>query len=463
MKKDVTSKYVRPSREEKIFYEVCVIFLVALFVIPQYFGVPFPMFDFTLLRIMIIAVLLMVIADSEKKKSLVNIIMNKRYSYVLIPYLIVLLYTMVLRADINALLNPLLELVGFYLCIYIIKDIIGIEKAIKYIIIFCYILTISGVIEYVLGRSPFSYLETIGGIYTGAFVRSGNYRIMGPCNHSLGYGLLLISIAPIVCIDMENREINVLKRPILFGLFAMNIFLTGSRSTLAVFIIEIILLFMFSSKINKKKCILFLFVFVVALAVFLVVFHSTGIAQYILLQITSLVDEVFDTDFAVAYGASKQALDSSSNYREQLKYIFTLDWLNPVLGIGRKRAFSAEINGSFIKSVDDFYIAEYIRYSYTGLIAYVVFIMYFVINILKKCFKEKSGIIRAVLIGAVCYLINLKWVDSLQTLKYLYILFALYAVIYDEEETLKDRKVGQAGRGRYERIAVKAVKSKYIK
>lgn len=460
MKNDVTGRYVKPSKEKKIFYEVSVIFLASLFVMPQYFGIPFPMFDFTLLRIMIIAVIMMIIADSERKKSLVNIIMNKRYSYVLIPYLIVLVYTMIFRADINALLNPLLELVGFYLCIYIIKDITGVHKAVKYIIIFCYILTFLGIAEYILGRSPFSYLETISGIYTGTFVRSGNYRIMGPCNHSLGYGLLLISMAPIACVDMEKKEIDVLRRPVLFGLFAMNIFLTGSRSTLAVFILEIILIFLFSSKINKKKCILFFCVFVVVLAVFLIVFHSTSIAQYILLQITSLIDEVFDTDLAVAYGASKQALDSSSNYREQLKYIFTLDWLNPILGIGRKRAFSAEINGSFVKSVDDFYIAEYIRYSYTGLITYVLFLMYFVINMLKKYFKEKSGIMRAVLIGAVCYLINLKWVDSLQTLKYLYILFALYAVIYDEEENLKNRKVGHARIGRYGRIAVK---SKYIK
>ena len=77
------------------------------------------------------------------------------------------------------------------------------------------------------------------------------------------------------------------------------------------------------------------------------------------------------------------ALGSSSDYRDQLKYIFTIDWLNPMLGIGRKRSFASEINGSFIQSIDNFYIAEYVRYAYPGLAAYVLILLYYLYKMNK--------------------------------------------------------------------------------
>ena len=130
-------------------------------------------------------------------------------------------------------------------------------------------------------------------------------------------------------------------------------------------------------------------------------------------------------------------MGSSANYREQLKYIFTLDWLNPLLGIGRKRSFSSELNGSFIVSVDNFYIAEYIRYAYPGLAAFVLYISYFIVGLVKKSIRRQDAIYKVLLIGCLCYLINLFWVDSLQTLKYLYVLLALYCSL--DFETRKKR------------------------
>ena len=63
--------------------------------------------------------------------------------------------------------------------------------------------------------------------------------------------------------------------------------------------------------------------------------------RYILLQITSILDELLGTELAVQFGADLTALSSSSNYRDQLKYIFTVDWLNPLLGLGRKRSLNS--------------------------------------------------------------------------------------------------------------------------
>ena len=64
-----TSKYIKPAREEKIFEKTVVFFLFSLFVMPQYFGLPTPLFDFTLLRMMLILVLFMIIYDDEPSVS----------------------------------------------------------------------------------------------------------------------------------------------------------------------------------------------------------------------------------------------------------------------------------------------------------------------------------------------------------------------------------------------------------
>ena len=163
-----TSKYIKPAREEKLFYKAAVFFLFSLFVMPQYFGIPTPLFDFTLLRMALILVFFMIIYDDERKNAFADMVLHSKLTLILVPYVLVLLYTMVLRADINAFLNPFLEIFSFYLLIYVIRDYLGVEKTLKYILVFLYLLTILGIIEYVMGRSPFSYLETIKGIYTGS-------------------------------------------------------------------------------------------------------------------------------------------------------------------------------------------------------------------------------------------------------------------------------------------------------
>lgn len=432
------SKYIKPAREEKVFNWVSVTFLFSLFVMPQYFGLPTPVFDFTLLRMMIVALVFMILCNDKRKNAFADLIVHSKLTVVLIPYFIVISYTMVLRVDINSFLNPFIEIFSLFLLIYIIRDYIGIEKMLKLVVVFTYILVVQGIIEYVVGRSLFSYLETIKGTYTGQFIRSGNYRIMGPCVHSLGYGLLLLTATPIACFDYKKDEINLLGRPLLFVLLLANVFLTGSRSTLGIFILESFLIFIFSSKRNKKKCLFILCGMLIALGVFLVVFYNTGLAQYILLQFASILDSVFDTEYSVLFGGDMSALESSSGYREQLKYIFRVEWLNPLLGNGRSRAFGVEINGAFIHSIDNYYIAEFVRYAYPGLISYLIFLSYYIIGLIKKLVVSKKCIYRVLFVGVVCYLINLLWVDSLQTLKYLYIYIAIFScLIYEEKRTDK--------------------------
>ncbi len=426
------SKYLNPLlvRRGPVSVEwLAVLFLVVYFIVPQYFGIPFPLFDFTILRMVLMLAVGILLFDLSRREDFFRLMRRVPFWLPLLLYLFVTLYTMLLRIDFKAFLNPAIELISFYILIYFVHSVLGVKKTLKILVAFSYILGVLGILEYLMGRSPFSYLETIPGLYTGIFIRSGSYRIMGPALHSLGYGLMLITCFAVAALDTERNEINLLKRPLLNLLLAVNVFLTGSRSTLGVFLLEIVLLFLFSPSASKKKFAVGGGILVGLLAVFLVALPETPVAQNVMLQMTSVADEVLGTEYAVQYGADVSSLEGSSNYREQLVHIFGLEWLNPLLGIGRSRNLAVEINGTYIYSVDSFYIAEFVRYAWPGFITYVVFILCYLFSMLRAALQKGAGIYKALFIGAVCYFINLLWLDSLQTLKYVYLLFAIFVAL----------------------------------
>lgn len=448
------SKYIKQTRIVTAFNSVALVFFFTFYILPQYFGIPFPLFDFTVLRIMIIIMFLFILGIKQRKLDFFQLIAKSPYSLVLVPYLFVLTYTMILRVDVNALLNPAIELISFYLLVYIIKNIFGITKTLKYIFVFTYILAVLGLLEFVIQKSPFLYLKTIEGMFISEVIRSGYYRIMGPSIHALGYGLILITMVPIICYDIEKQEINMLRHKLLFIMVALNVFFTGSRSTLSVFLLEVVILALLSTKINKKKLILTGTLLITIFVVLLIVFQHTAFVRYILLQITSVIDEMLGTTYSAKYGADLEWLSDSSDYRDQLKLIFKIDWLNPFIGIGRNRSFASEINGSYLISVDSFYIAEFIRYAYPGMICYIIFLLYFLIRMLKNSIQKKSQISKMLFTGSLCYCINILWLDSLQTLKYLYILFAIFCCL--PENNPNEMKVGE------QVIKKKKLPSKYL-
>lgn len=421
--------YIRDREQTHAFYKVSILFTFAYFTLPQYFGVQVAGFDFTAQRICML-ILCMYIFDSGKRvQELWKIIVTCKYTPFIALYMFVLLYTAVYRGNVNTFLYSFIEFFCMYLLIYIIRDVFGVERFVKILLKFIYVLCILGILEYIFQKSFFSYLEMIPGLFTGGMIRSGSYRIMGPCNHSLGYGLLLVTVVPFACIDFVNNKLNLLENKFLFLLIGVNVFLTGSRSTLAVFALEVILFILFSSKEKRRKVVLNFFVIIVVTAVLLLCTQNLAFSRYILMQVWSVIDELFGTEYAINYGASVTTLANSSDYRDLLPKIFTLNWLNPMIGRGSVYQMSVNIEGRYIKSIDNFYVAQYIRFAYPGLITYLLLLLSVLINMLVSWKKTKFGPFCCVLIGCICYFINLWWVDTLQTIKYVYILFAIYEVL----------------------------------
>ncbi len=420
------SKYIKNTKELNAFRKIAVGYVFSLYVLPQYFGLPNPVFDLTAVRIMIILVFALVVSDYERNKHFWGVIFKEKIGLLLIPYIVVLTYTMVLRVDINAFLNPIIEIIEMYLLIYLIKETFGIDDFIRLIMVFIYLLVFLGFVEIVTGTTPFVYLKTINGIYTGRFVRGGHYRIMSCASHSLGYGLMLVTMLPFSGYDVDTKEYNVFRRPILLLLLMVNVFQTGSRSTLGVAFGEIAFMFILSDRKYLKANVVYLATSFVTFCLVLAATFKTSFGNYIMLQLTSLIDSVFDTSYSVAYGADILQLRQSKAYRELLKEIYHVDWVNPILGLGRQRGFRSLVNGRVVKSIDNFYIAEFLRYAYPGEISYIAFLVLTMLGMLRDIIKTRSGIIRMCLIGSVMYCLNIKVVDSLQTLKYLYVLFAIY-------------------------------------
>lgn len=442
-----TDKYVnniwtKPELNNlRLLFFIHMFLLISAIVMPQYFGINLG-FDITCTRFANILLIFYSFLNIKVLSLFLNTAVHTSFLPPLILYLFVTAYTMVFRVDINALMNPLLEILTFFMMLFSFRYVIGCKRAINVIIGCSYFLGIYGVIEFVTGKSFYlKFLSTLPSA-VGLVARSGYFRVMGPCGHAIGYGLLLMLLIPVACIDIENDDVYIFNRPILMLLLIANVFFTGSRSAQGFTLAELFVIFLISKPVNKKKTAFFLLGFLIFAVIFLSLFSGTKVGKYFLLQFTVLIDQVFDTSLSAKYGAETIRLSDSEEYRKFLPYIFKLDWLNPLVGRGVKRSFSTEIYNNkgehtFIASIDNFYICQYIKYAYPGMISYILFIITTIVTMLRKIHIWQSGTLKVLLIGVICYFFNLWWVDALQTQKFVYIIIALFFAVVDANEEIE--------------------------
>lgn len=414
----------------KILFVINAFMLITDFLMPQYFGIHIG-WDITCLRFANIFLCMYALLNPKILTHFWKTILRCSILWPVICYLLVAMYTMVLRVDINAFMLVFLEFLTLFMLIYGIRYVLGCGRAFKFIIFCAYFLAIYGLIEYLVGHSLYlQFLRTVPTAVVNQY-RSGHYRIMGPCGHPLGYGLLLLLFIALASLDYKKDRIYLLKRPVLMVLLLLNVFLTGSRSTLGIAAAEIIVILLVSDNVNRKKAFLGVAALFAVMGAFLLAFYNTSIGQYMMLQITMMIDQIFGTEFSVKYGADLTVLENSEGYRKYLPRIFTLDYLNPLVGRGIKRGFGAEFvteTGEmvYIQSIDNYYVQQYIKYAYPGLISYCLFILTTVITMIYNIIKYKSGIYKVLLIAVCCYFFNLWYLDALQTLKFVYVIIALF-------------------------------------
>lgn len=431
----------------RTLYVINAFMLITDFLMPQYFGIHIG-WDITCLRFANIFLCFYALLNTKILTHFWSTIIRCSIFLPSVCYLFVAMYTMVLRVDINAFMLVFLEFLTLFMLIYGIRYVIGCERAFKFIIFCAYFLSVYGLIEYFVGHSLYlQFLRTVPTTVVNQY-RSGHYRIMGPCGHPLGYGLLLLLFIALASLDFKKDRVNLIKRPVLLVLLLLNVFLTGSRSTLGIAAIEVIVILILSDNVNRKKALLGVSALVALMGVFLLVFYNTSIGQYLMLQITMMIDQVFGTEFSANFGADLTVLENSEGYRKFLPRIFTLDYLNPLVGRGIKRGFGAEFvteTGEmvYIKSIDNYYVQQYIKYAYPGLVTYCLFIITTVITMVYNIIKYKSGTYKLLLIAVCCYFFNLWYLDALQTLKFIYVIIALFfACALLRQDASKNADVG---------------------
>lgn len=416
---------------------MAIIFFFTIFFMPDYFGVKVG-FALNTQRIALIFIMIWIFAVDFRKKRMLHILFNNKNNIFIGLYLFVCLYTMLYRTDIGTLLNPLMDwIMVYYITIYFIESELSIPELIRMFLRVGFVLCILGLVEFVLKTPLFGKLETIKGIFAGVYVRDGMYRIMGPAHHALGYGLYLLILMPLTCYDLKNNQVNIFCRPLFFLLVFLNICLTGSRSTLGLAGIEIILLMLFSRSQQKKMYLIFfslLFLIMIPLGILL---FNTGPVQGILRFCAATIDGAFGTNYAATiFKYHSQQLTDSSEYRKLLPMIFTLDWLNPLVGRGNSYSFSMYVNDYLIWSIDNFYVSQYIKVAYPGLITSILLFL----GNLKFDFwgllHTRDPFYQIFFIIFFTYFLNLWWVDALGTLDFIFVLFGVLYVkaTYDSRE-----------------------------
>ena len=449
------NRYFENRGERNLGRTLSVAFLVTYYILPQYFGVSLPGFDLTAQRLLISVLALFILSKESRKKVFWQGVRDCRLCPLIAVYLGICFYTAVFRGHIGTFLYPLIELLAYFQVIYVIREYLGSDGFLVLFRRMLLFLCLLGLVEAVMRKTPFAYLETIRGLYTGGMIRSGSYRIMGPANHSLAYGLILISGLPLLCIDERRRSFDIFAHLPLLLLVIVNVFLTGSRSTLAVTGLELLLLAALAPGRQRKKLVLTVLpagLLVLALAF---LFPGSPFGHYLLLQLSTVVDEIFGTSYAVRYGVDVMSLSNSATYRDALLDIFTVNWLNPWLGQGSGYHFSWYIpGGATIHSIDNFYVANYIRYGYPGMVVYMLFILQAVGGMLHKGFRGKDKVAVCMALAVCGYFLNLWWMDTLQTIKYAYLPIALFQGYLKETADQSTEKIVNLPHG---------TKSRYIR
>ena len=353
------------------------------------------------------------------------------YSIYILIYAFVCLYTAVLRRDSNTFLGYFIDcFLFFYLFQYILRYQLSISSFLRIVTVCLYIVCALGMVEFATGFNVFTAFGIGENDVISTSYRDNTLRISGPYGHPLAYGMVLLILFPLTCYNYEENTINVFKNKTLLLLATINVLCTGARSGVGLFALELVLLYLYTSKRYRGKAFLNVTVLIIAILGMILILYEVPFVQYILRQVFYVIDEIFGTKMALLVGGDS-SIAASSIARDRIWKILQYKTLNPWLGRGTSNIGSFYIDGWNVTSIDNFFVRTYVSYGIPGVVAilllYGKFIFTCVINLIKK--QDRCAAI--CLIAATMHFVNLLYVDELATYKYFYMLIALSIVSLD--------------------------------
>lgn len=162
-----SNRYFENCGERSLGQFLSVSFLVTYYILPQYFGIRLLGFDLTAQRMLITILCLFLLSKESRKKMFWEGVRSCRLWLFMAGYLGICFYTAVLRFHIGTFLYPFIELLGAFLVIYVLREYLGSDGFLVLFRRMLLFLCVLGLVEAVMRKTPFAYLETIRGLYTG--------------------------------------------------------------------------------------------------------------------------------------------------------------------------------------------------------------------------------------------------------------------------------------------------------
>lgn len=381
----------------------------------------------------------------KKISKLIDCIKKDMFTNIIFIYIASLFIATIINFNKTSLVNLISIIIEQILLYYIIciniKSMKTVELIIDLIIKVSLVLSILGVIEYLTSFNIFSLLDTSKRLSSSNYIRMGSLRVSTSFNHSLGYGLYLVLFIPIVMYRMhksklEKKKTNLYFDRVTFILMNINLILTGSRSTILILIFQYSIMFLMSSW--RKQVI----ISIVGIIIFgaITIFSISPVGEnipgisminnnikmlYDTLLGTNLVDNFGDNDDPfiyrgklIEYALSKKGKEfiagQGLGFIRDNPLVFDIPELNPW-------------GPTISYSVDNYYILKFLEVGFIGLIGTIALFFKYLrsifINIKINYFNKM------LFVSMIGYLVNLFMVDQLETIKYLWILLALYSSI----------------------------------
>lgn len=406
-------------------HTLAVLLIFGVFLVPDYFGLNIG-FALNFERFILTIICIIILRNPMRRNDFLYILKSCKLNIVILLYLSICIGVGIIRIDPGTILNPLFDnVLLFYVTAYLVTYEISLSEIMTWLYRITIILCVLGLLELMFSFPIFPKLETISGMYAGEQFRNGFLRIAGPTRHPIAYGLLLIILLPMCCYDYKNKSINIFKHPIVLLMIVLNLYFTGSRSSFGILFLELAIVFLFTERqFLKQNIILFVWLSSIGFCI-LILLSNTGIIETMQGFVWNTIDGAIGTSFSKDFGFYNQDLVNSALYRKELTKIFALDWLNPFIGRGYGYSFSWVSNGFWIRSIDNFYIRQYIALAYPGLISIILLFGSVLLLAFRSLKMYYGSFMKIFLILSICYFLNLWNVDSLGTLKYIFFIFGL--------------------------------------
>ena len=438
----------QPKKRYTGFQKLCLVYLFAVFALPQYFGIPLPGFALTAQRIMLIC-LFVAIFTIQKRADAFFISNTGAMSgpiLVVAPFVFITIATAIFRSDANSFFNFFVDsFLPMMLMIYLAANVFTLEELLRFFKIVLIVVCVTCYLDaLVLHRSPYSFMHTIASISGGSTYRAGSYRVAAMTSHPIALGMYFVLMTPLMCIDVDRQTVNIAKNWGTVLLTCGSLLFCGSRMPQATFLLELLILFLLTERPVKRIIIPYLIVFGVigALLVFLLR-DEKHVRLYVILNLYQMIDSVFGTKLVLEeFGYWQWVYIQSWDYRNLLPLLLFSGDYDPLLGLGVKAAnysnFSAVVGGRTVASIDNFYVMQYLQFAWPGLITIVAVFVYMLIRCAVGLFKRRSAVCKVLLVSFVLYFINLWFVADLGTFKYAFSLFGL-AYVYSKGRGLSRR------------------------